>query len=52
MLRLHNDRLSLWEAVLAPELLEMNEEPAKVDKTPGSRFQMPNQAQNPNEKKK
>jgi hypothetical protein len=38
MLRLHNNLLSLWEAVLAPELFRMGEELTKVDKTPGERF--------------
>ena len=32
MLRLDNDRPSLWESVLPPELFEMNEELDKVDR--------------------
>jgi len=35
MLRLHNNRLSLWEAVLAPELVEMGEELTKIDRNAG-----------------
>ena len=42
MLRLYDNRLSLWEVVLALDLFKMNEEPTKVDKTPGGRFQIPN----------
>jgi hypothetical protein len=42
MLRLHDNRLSLWEVVLALEFFEMNGEPPKVDKTPGGRSRMPN----------
>ena len=32
MLRLSHDQPSLWEAVLPPELFQMSEELAKVDK--------------------
>jgi hypothetical protein len=41
MLRLHNNLLSLWEAVLAPELVEMGEELTKIDRTPNDRFFAP-----------
>ncbi len=35
MLRLDNDQPSLWESVLPPELFEMNEELAKIDRILG-----------------